>query len=255
VSKWVPKIRHFDHHYQAPHDLDNVEHINPVGKGATQAEYPACTIVIMEHFKRSMDLPTVLGVVGDLEQKALTNKNYGQAIKDYLAGRAMGFHDAMRLCELIDGNYKMNDAEGVREAVKVLRQGGEDPGQIFSNVAWKDHADAISKEINQWVRQKVEDFHGHSVLWMDTPNHIISTVGRRVVKIQKQVIIVVNTGLMEYDQIYARGANMKDAIEYVRGQGLRGGGKETVMGVLIEKGRLDKILPEILENIAKPNSG
>ena len=47
LSGSIGRIRHFDHHYQRPHNLKNVEHVNPVATGKTQDDYPACTIVII----------------------------------------------------------------------------------------------------------------------------------------------------------------------------------------------------------------
>lgn len=249
VAKHVDHLTHFDHHIQEPHKADNITHINPVSKGSTQADYPACTYVLREHFKRELDLPTVLGVVGDLENRIFRYEKVMPEFDRYLKGRGFSLYDIMRMCELVDSNYKIDDRKGVMEAVKVLYDCGEDPGPILSNQAWIKKAKAIQNEIHGWIKRPYEDMDGTKILRIETTSHIISTVGRRSVQQVGGTVVVINTGLDHMDQIYARGANMKDAIAYCRELGLRAGGKNDVVGAILPKGKVEEFIKPFLKTI------
>jgi single-stranded DNA-specific DHH superfamily exonuclease len=252
LSQWVGRIRHFDHHTQAAHKYDNVEHYNPVSTGKTQDDYPACTIVLMEHFKRELDLQTVLGVIGDLEHRVSNNKRYGKMIDSYMADHGLSFFDLMRAVELVDSNYKTDNRKAVNEAIGIMTTVGNDIGKIYSQEAWIERAGVVTKEINSWIKHKRFERDGYSFLRIKTRHHIISTVGRRLHRLLNKPIIVINTGFSDVDQIYIRGPDMTEAIRFSRDElGLRCGGKKDVLGAILEKGQLDDLLPQVIKKVPK----
>jgi hypothetical protein len=247
LSGYVERLTHFDHHYQPPHNIPNVKHYNPVSQGKEQSQYPAATFVLMEHFHRKMDLPTTLGVVGDLEHKVFDNAVAGPKVKAYGVEHGLGYGDLMRMVDLINSNFKTDDAQGVRTAADKLAEAGEDPAPILFNEDWQKKATFISEQVGEWLKEPFEDMGQFILLRMSSSCHIISTVGRHLFRRYDRQVVLVNTGLQGIDQIYVRGTDMRPAIEYARGKGLRAGGKTDAFGAVLEKGKLDEFLPGLLD--------
>jgi len=247
LSKFIRHITHFDHHIQPPHELPNVEHINPVAAGKDPARFPAATFVLMDHFHRKMDLLTTLGAVGDLEHKVFENERAGPMVKNYADDRGLCYMDLIRMTDLINSNFKTDDIDGVHGAADLLTGSGEDPGPILFNEDWQRKATKISAQVDEWLKAPVEELGDMIVLRLDSSCNIISTVGRHLFRKYDRMVLLTNTGLKNIDQVYVRGNDMRKAIAYARDQGLRAGGKMDAFGAVLDKGGLDAFLPGLME--------
>jgi hypothetical protein len=247
LSGSIGHITHYDHHFQPLHNMPNVTHINPVAAGKEAAEAPANTIVLMDQFHRRFDLQTALGVVGDLEHKVFDNARAGPLVSSYANAHGLCYMDLIRMCDLVNANFKTDDIDAVHRATDLLTEIGDDPGPILFNGDWQRKLEKISAQVDEWLKAPVEDRGQLLLLKMDSSCHIISTVGRHLFRRYDRQVLLTNTGLKNIDQIYVRGFDMRKAINYARSKGLRAGGKKDAFGAILEKGGLDDFLPGLIE--------
>jgi hypothetical protein len=243
------RITVIDHHHQDP--IEAVEHINPVAHGASGDNYPSNTWVIKEHLDLPVSLKTILGFVGDREQKIKDNPPFWRQVEEYLASEGVKFDDLLELVYRIDSSYKVGEREAVMKAPQQLREyvTRED---ILGNQEWKENLRKLDEKLEKVLAEPPEVVDGVQVKRLDTPFAIISQVTRRLAWGTGKDTVVVNTGFFrDQDQLYSRSniVEMHKLIERAKKYGYNAGGKKDVIGAIIPKSETVRFLAETIEYI------
>jgi len=246
-NKTNSKIFIFDHHLQER--MDGVEHINPISRGESPDRFPSTSWVLLQWL--GMDLLTVLGAVGDKEERIRDNGAIYGVIDNYLNSKALKFNDLLRMVELIDSSHKIGDKEGVENAVRFVMENRENPEGILNHEEWIHNAEKIKKEIEFNLSKEIIENGNSLILDIDTPFNIISTITRKLFSENPgRAAIVINRGFFpDRDQLYVRGENVQNLIDIARGKGYSAGGKPEVVGVVLPKADTDNFLNTIKENV------
>lgn len=237
----------FDHHLQE--EIKEVFHCNPILRGESPEIYPSTSWVINDYLKNPVSLLSVLGAVGDAGEKIRENEFIFQKIRENIDLR---FEDLLKMTELIDSNYKINDRKGVENAVHYLLKNINHPERILENREWNKNLRKINVEI-QKILEEPSLFEDDSLILkeFESDYSIISSIARNLAWNAKKTAIVINKGFFkDRDQIYVRGDGCLDRIlELARERGYSSGGKKEVVGIVLPKEESEKFLDKILEEL------
>ena len=239
------KVYIFDHHLGKV--IKTVYHNNPIIKGENPDYFPSASWIVNDYLGNDVNLYALLGIVGDHEQKIKNNERFKDIINDFCISHNLVFDDLLRMCYLIDTNYKIGDKEAVEEAPHILL-GYNSAGDIFGNNVWKRNYDDLNDEISKFV-ENYDDVEGIIFKKIDTPYNIISTITRRIAWDSGKNTMVLNTGFFkDKDQLYVRSIkNIEPMIRRGKDLGYKCGGKKEVLGVILPKNKTDSFVGEILE--------
>jgi len=171
-------IQIFDHHIQEI--IDEVEHYNPVSLGRPSEKYPSATWVINKYFKQEINLLSILGAVGDNENKIKNNKEIYSKIKKYLSGSGFSFDHLLKIVNLLDSNYKMGNKEKVIQAVRFILANYSSPELILEHIDWNQNLIDIKREIDLQCNKTVNISNNTVYQKIDTTFNIISSITRRL---------------------------------------------------------------------------
>ena len=244
------KIMIFDHHLQPV--IKQVFHHNPVIKGENPDEYPSASWIVNHYLGNPVNLFSLLGIVGDHEQKIKNNETFYQIITDFCEKNNLTFDDMLKMVYLLDSNYKLGDKKAVEKAPHLLLTYNS-ANDILNNAIWNDNYTKLNEEIKNQLDQPVDEINGIILKKMNTQFNIISTITRQVAWNSGKNTVVINTGFFkDMDQVYVRGK--KDAGPLIkRGKelGFKCGGKKEVLGAIVPKGQTDSYVEEILDFLSK----
>ncbi len=240
------KIFIFDHHLGM--EIESVYHNNPIIKGGNPDEYPSASWIVNDYLGNDVNLYSLIGIVGDHEQKIKNNRRFYDIINDFCRDNNLVFDDLLRMCYLIDSNYKIGDKKSVEEAPQTLLEYNS-VDDILKNKIWNKNYDDINQEIEKHLNISVEEVEGIIFKKMDSHYNIISTVTRRIAWDSGKNTIVLNTGFFkDKDQLYVRSfKNIEPMIERGKSLGYKCGGKKEVLGVILPKNATESFVDEILE--------
>ena len=239
------KLFIFDHHLQER--ILEVEHINPVSEGKSPERFPSTSWVLSPWL--GINLLTVLGAVGDLEERIKENQAIYPEIENFLNSSSLEFSSLMRMVELIDSNYKVMDKEGVETAAQFVMENKGHPEKVLEHRGWIQNAERIEREIKTQLSREIVENGNFLILKIDTPFNIISTMTRRLAwQNPGRIAIVINRGFFpDRDQIYVRGDNVGSWIEMARNEGYSAGGKKGVAGIVLPKERTSSFIERMLK--------
>jgi len=237
------KIFIFDHHLQER--IEEVEHINPISRGESPERFPSTSWVLSQWL--GVDLLTVLGAVGDKQERIKENETIYGAINDYMEPNSLQFKDLLRMVELIDSSYKIMDRDGVEGAAQFVMENRDNPEGILNHKTWNKNSEGIKKEIEIQLSNEIIENGNFLILDVDTPFNIISTITRRLSRENPgKAVVVINRGFFQdRDQLYIRGDNVRNFIEIARARGYSAGGKKEVAGIVLPKEDTDNFLNTI----------
>jgi single-stranded DNA-specific DHH superfamily exonuclease len=241
------KVMIFDHHLGP--EIKEVFHHNPIIKGENPDDYPSASWIVNDYLKNEVNLFSILGVVGDHEQKIKNNPNFWKIITDFCDKNNLTFDDLHKMVYLLDSNYKMGEKKAVEKAPHTLLK-LKGPRDILENPEWNKNYTLIENELNKQLTNNNEA-NGNIILKkMNTNFNIISTVTRKLAWKTQKNTIVVNTGFFDdLDQIYVRtnNENMEPMIQRGKQLGFKCGGKKEVLGAIIPKEKTDSFVNEIID--------
>jgi single-stranded DNA-specific DHH superfamily exonuclease len=234
----------FDHHLQEK--IKAVTHINPIATGEDPATYPSTSWIITTSLRKKPELCTVLGIVGDHEQRIKKNTMIYRIITDFLQNHNLVFDDLLHMVNLLDSNYKLGDKQAVENAPHLLLN-YTDAHEILTNKQWNKTLAVLTKEITRHLEKPAEDINGTIFKTIKTPYNIISTITRKLAWGSGKNTIVVNTGFFnDRDQIYVRSnKNVAPMITRGRALGFKCGGKQEVLGAIVPKEKTDSFVKEL----------
>jgi len=236
----------FDHHLGKI--IETVFHHNPVIKGKNPDKYPSASWIVNEYLGNSVNLFSLLGIIGDHEQKIQNNPEFFKKINDYCKEYNLTFEDLHKMVYLLDSNYKLGDKTAVEKAPHFLLEHGSS-NEILNNQNWNENLTKLNNEITRTLDQSGEDKNGIIFKKINTPYNIISTITRKIAWQSGKNTVVINTGFFDdKDQIYMRGKkNAEPMIKRGKELGFKCGGKKEVLGAIVPKDKSDNFVKEIFE--------
>ncbi|MFH1014002.1 MAG: DHH family phosphoesterase [Thermoplasmatota archaeon] len=240
------KLYIFDHHLGK--EIKTVFHHNPIIKGNNPDEYPSASYIINDYLQKPMNLPAILGIIGDHEQKIKNNPFFNKKITDFCTQQHLSFEHLIHMTYLIDSNYKLGDKKAVEQAPHYIL---ENPtiAAIMENKQWQENLDTLDREIVFILTEPVEHIDTIIRKNIHTKSNIISTVTRKLAWSHNKTTIVVNTGYFDTeDQLYVRtiDIDLKPMIQKGKEYGYRCGGKKEVLGAIIPKTHTQSFIDEII---------
>jgi hypothetical protein len=240
------KVFIFDHHLGK--EIKSVYHNNPIIKGENPDEYPSASWIVNDFLGNQINLYSLLGIVGDHEQKIKNNKKFYDIIIEFCKNKNLSFDELLRICYLIDSSYKIGNKKSVEETPHILLS-YTSADEILNNPIWNENYNNLNNEISKQLENIVEEIEGIIFKKIDTSYNIISTVTRKIAWESGKNTMVLNTGFFkDKDQLYVRSLkNIESMIERGRSLGYKCGGKKEVLGVILPKEKTESFVTEILE--------
>jgi len=240
------KVFIFDHHLGKV--IKSVYHNNPIIKGENPDEYPSASWIVNDFLGNEINLYSLLGIIGDHEQKIKKNKKFYRIIKEFCKKQKFSFDDLLKMCYLIDSNYKLGDKGSVEKAPHVLLE-YDSIDDILDNPIWNENYNNLNKEISKQLENIGDNIEGIIFKKIDTSYNIISTITRKIAWDSGKNTMVLNTGFFkDKDQLYVRSLkNIESMIERGKSLGYKCGGEKEVLGVILPKEKTESFVTEILE--------
>jgi len=244
------KVFIFDHHLGK--EIKSVYHNNPIIKGENPDEYPSASWIVNDFLGNEINLYSLLGIVGDHEQKIKNNKKFYSIIKEFCKKQKFSFDDLLKMCYLIDSNYKLGYKGSVEKAPHVLLE-YDSIDDILDNPIWNENYNNLNKEISKQLENIGDNIEGIIFKKIDTSYNIISTITRKIAWDSGKNTMVLNTGFFkDKDQLYVRSLkNIESMIERGKSLGYKCGGKKEVLGVILPKEKTESFVNEILDFLRK----
>jgi single-stranded DNA-specific DHH superfamily exonuclease len=246
------EIFYFDHHIQEK--IEEVHHFNPLIEGINGEKYPSTSWFVNNYLGNPLNIPAVLGAVGDHETKIKNKKDIYKAIEDFIEKLEISFDDLLRMAELIDSNYKMGDRDGVLKAPFVLLK--NDPEEILEHPTWNKYLEILREDVEKQTSKPPTRIEGKILIWeINTPYDTISTITKRLAwKNNDNIVVIVNRGwFKDRDQVYIRtGNNLFDSdeiINFAKSLGHNAGGKEEVVAAVVSRNETKKFLELIIPRL------
>jgi len=251
-----------DHHRAEVPEHPRLEYRNPVAEGLPETDYPSCSWVLRELTGRDTDLLTVLGVFGDRGRGMETEPIWPQ-MEAFLDGSEMDWADMHLLVDLVDSSAKRVDLPGVNAAVGHLLEGWQEPKGLLEVPQWQEGNLEVERALVRELERGPETVtDGILVKTIDTPYLVISTAARRLLRTREESeVVVVNLGYsLEEVQVYVRrrgDLDLAPLIPVMRQRGYSAGGKGEVLGVILPRDDLERMLLSVFDHIkeAKGASG
>ena len=240
------KVMIFDHHLGK--EIKQIMHHNPVIKGKNPDEYPSASWIVNDYLGNDINLFALLGIVGDHEQKIENNKLFFKMITDFCNNNNLSFDSILKMCYLLDSNYKIGDKTAVEQAPHLLLS-GESAEYILENSQWNENYTKLNEEIIKQLEIPHDEINGTILKKINTNYNIISTITRKVAWDSGKNTLVINTGFFDdKDQIYMRSKkNAEPMIKRGKELGFKCGGKREVLGAIVPKDKTDSFLIELID--------
>jgi len=240
------KVMIFDHHLGK--EIKEVFHHNPIIKGENPDEYPSASWIVNDFIGNSVNLFSLLGIVGDHEKKINNNKLFLKILVDFCHNNNLEFDELLKAAYLLDSNYKLGDKKAVETAPRLLLN-YKSASDILDNDQWNKNLTILNKEITKQLEKNSNEVQGTIFKKIDTPYNIISTITRKVAWENGKNTLVINTGFFDNkDQVYVRSSkNLEPIIKRGKTLGFKCGGKKEVLGAILPKDKTDSFVEEILK--------
>ena len=244
------KVMIFDHHLGK--EIKQVFHHNTVIKGENPDDYPSASWIVNDFLGNDINLFSLLGVVGDHEQKIENNKKVSKIIDEFCKNNNLTFDDMLKIAYLLDSNYKLGDKKEVENAPHFLLK-IDSAEEILKNTKLNENYTKLNDELTKQLELPADEINGIILKKIDTPYNIISTITRKVAWSSGKNTVVINSGFFDdKDQVYVRSKkNAEPMIMRGKSLGFKCGGKKEVLGAIVPKEQTDSFVQEILEFLKK----
>jgi len=244
------KVLIFDHHLGP--EIKEVFHHNPVIKGEGPDEYPSASWIINNFLGNDVNLFSLLGVVGDHEQRIKNNRLLYKIITSFCQKNKLNFADMLKMVYLLDSNYKLGDKKAVEKAPHLLLDYNS-ADEILGNNQWNENLTKLTEEITKQLEKPADEINGTILKKINASYNIISTITRKIAWSSGKNTVVINTGFFDgMDQIYVRSnKNLETMIQRGKSLGFKCGGKKEVLGAIVPKDKTDSFVEEIMEFLTK----
>jgi len=239
---WPNQVYFFDHHHHpAPHP--NVHYFNKL--------HPACASHICEVLNLPYDLLPVIAMVGDREEGIQQDQEFYPFVQAAMAENNITFSELLRIRELIDSNYIMDDYAGISETIKLIQ---DDPLAVLNDVRLLANVSTIAQTVEHYITQSPQQLSNTVYAWeISTKFNVLSHITRHLSRAYPDKIIFTRQQKGEHTTCYVRRRSnqfdVRQMIEYAHSLGLNAGGKEEVAGIIIPQVQLDEYLPKIQQHL------
>lgn len=244
------KVFIFDHHLGKL--IKEVYHNNPIIKGEDPDKYPSASWIVNDFLGNDVNLFSLLGVVGDHEQKIKSNEAFYKIITEFCQRHNLSFDDMLKMVYLLDTNYKLGDKKAVEKAPRLLFEYNSTSG-ILGNTQWNENLTKLNEEITRQLEGPADEINGIIMKKINTTYNIISTITRKIAWDSGKNTMVLNTGFFnDKDQLYVRSTkNLESMIERGKALGFKCGGKKEVLGAILPKDKTNSFVDKIKEFLTK----
>lgn len=246
------ELFYFDHHIQDR--IEEVHHFNPLIGEENGENYPSASWLVNECLGNPVNLPAVLGAVGDHEVRLKNKKKIYTTIEEFAERLGLTFDNLLRMVELIDSSYKVGDRSEVLRAPFVLLK--NNPKEILEHPTWNKYLEKLREDVEKQISKQPTRTEGRILIWeINTPYNTTSTITRRLAwKNNQNIVVVVNHGwFRDRDQVYIRAGNTpfdsKEIIDFARGLGYSAGGKREVVAAVVPKNETKRFLELVLPKL------
>lgn len=251
LKKIIKDIYIFDHHKQEK--IVEVNHVNPfIDSNFNSLDFPSTGWIINEYFKRPQEILSVLGSIGDQEEKIKDNDIVQKVIKKY----SLTFINCSKIVKNVDSGYITNDKDGIYWTLDFLKNKNNNIISLLNYKKFIINNIKIEKEIDSIINGKVEINNNKKIIIkrFRSNYNIISNVTRELSKkFPDYLIIVVDDSNSKLNNIYFRrksiNVNLLSIIDFAHQQGYNCGGKEEVAGIFIPEQKLDKFIEDSIHII------
>lgn len=235
----------FDHHLGK--EIKEVYHNNPIIKGKNPDEYPSASWIVNDYLQNDINLFSVLGIIGDHEQKIHDNTRFNNIINNFCKKQNISFEDLLKMVYLLDSNYKIGDKKAVEHAPNYLLN-NDTIEDILNNKQWNHNLISLNNEITKLIAKPNNEINGIIVKNINTSYNIISTITRKIAWESGNNTIVINTGFFQNkNQVYVRSKkNLESMIQRGKQLGFKCGGKKEVLGAIVPNEKTDSFVEELL---------
>jgi len=240
------KVLIFDHHLGK--EIKSVFHHNPIIKGENPDEYPSASWIVNDYLQNPVNLHSILGIIGDHEQKIKNNKTFNHLIENFCKKQDLTFEKLLQMAYLIDSNYKLGEKENVEKAPYYLLD-NQTPADILEHEQWNKNIKHLNAEIEDILSESIDSTQDIIMKTMNSKSNIISTITRKIAwKHDKNTIVINNGYFTDENQLYVRtiNADMKPMIQKGKQYGFKCGGKKEVLGAIIPKEKTKDFVDEII---------
>lgn len=245
LKKDISCIHIFDHHKQDK--ILEVNHINPfTDNNYSSLDFPSAGWVINDYFNKPQNILSVLGAIGDQEEKVKNNIGVERIIEE----NGLSFDKCVEITKSIDSCYVLNDIDGIKDNMVFLINNNDNQiiGLINSD-RLLGNREKVVKEINMIVNseQKVLEKEKIIIKEIETDYHIISDITRTLSKkYDSYVIIVINRSSNSMSNIYFRtkinDINLYNVMDLALKKGYKAGGKKEVAGIILPEKEVNKFI-------------
>ncbi len=229
----LAELHIFDHHKREEQE----EHFH-VDENA-----PATAVIIHDYYDLSNDLLPVLGAVGD-EEEAILDTPYKETVEYVMEEYSLTFDQLLRITELLDSHYILNDFDAVKKSVDFVLRHGDDPHSILESPTLNENVKTIEHTIENGIEDHTVE-NAYVLCEIDTPYRIISQVTRRLFKRYPQkTVIVVNR---KKGNIYVRSHNDLSPLITHAKERYCAGGKTHVCGIILPEKDINDYIETIKE--------
>lgn len=247
AEAWPGQTYIFDHHHQAP--FTNVHYYNK--------PYPACAAYINDLLGFPNTLQAVIAIVGDKEEAVQQDLEFYPRVEEIMQQYSLSFTQLLEARQLIDSNYIVDDYEGMSATVELLET---DPMAVLTDTRLRQNIQQIDDTLAHIVEQPAVQWSEY-VSYFDLHNtfNILSHATRALSRQFPEQVIVTRQFKNDQYTFYMRrrdaAVDMRDMIAFARELGLNSGGKEDVVGIIVDKAAVETVMPKLQEQIiqlAKP---
>jgi single-stranded DNA-specific DHH superfamily exonuclease len=240
----------FDHHKQEI--IKEVIHINPNAENRNKSlDFPSTGWVINDYFNRAQDLLSVLGAIGDQEEKIICNNSIKLILKDV----KLDLDSCIRLVKNIDSNYILNNKYGIKRMVKFLINNSNNISDLLADKKLLSNLELIEKEIKVAIKANSKKIKCERIIIKEikTDHHIISNIARSLSKKYKFFLVIVINSYNSMANIYFRvnklDIDLYDVIKFALNKGYNTGGKKEVAGVFVPREDIDNFINDVTKLI------
>jgi len=237
-----------DHHIQKP--IQNIEFINPIGRGKNVIDYPCTSWVIKEHFDLPVSLLVIIGLIGDRLHKADENPLIWSQIEKNLENEGTRKDELYFLTRIVDSLHKIGDIEAVIEAPKVLQD--ESPETIKKNMRWRKAYNLVESELERILSESLEIRNEVIYKELDTKLNIVSEVAKKLSWSTSKDIVAVNRGYFtDRVQIYSRSTriDLLSIMLMLQSEGYFATGKQGVLGTVLPISKSNQFIDYLMQRL------
>lgn len=230
----------FDHHSQT------AEIHRP---GVQSTRYPGCSFLLHEYMKQPISLLSILGMVGDQEERIQTRSDFYPQVKQMMDAHHLSFDKILRITKLIDTVYMVGDDEGFASVIDLLRK---DPQKALTDQRLLQNEQKLQQTITQAAHAPLKEMAPHLFfLSFQSPFHVISEVTRQKSRQHPDDLVMVEQQRGDSTILYVRRRNLPidlgSVVELARSHGYNSGGKPEVAGIVLPTREAEQFRQQLID--------